>query len=161
MAAPDSFRSLRSRWHPELRQHAPQNATTLLVGLRSDLRQDASVLLELASKNQQPVSEEEALRLAKDIQAEAYLECSALTQQDLKEVFDTAIWIAIKVQEAAAATAAGSGSGSSSSSRRKKLSAKVSDKRLMVTPTSSSDSADKKGGKGWKKLLCVSSHTAS
>ena len=61
------------------------------MGTKTDLRQDADMLAKLKAKNLIPVTTIEAEKLAKDLGAVKYLECSALKQTGLKTVFDEAI----------------------------------------------------------------------
>jgi Ras-related C3 botulinum toxin substrate 1 len=61
------------------------------VGTKLDLREDKATADNLRSKKMEPVSYEQALAVAKEIKAVKYLECSALTQRNLKSVFDEAI----------------------------------------------------------------------
>ena len=68
----------------------------ILVGLKSDLRNDVEAMKELSKKNCEPISKEEAEKLAQRIDADCYMECSAKTQNGLKEVFDRAIKVALK-----------------------------------------------------------------
>lgn len=63
----------------------------ILVGTKLDLREDPATLESLRQKRMEPVSYDQALVVAKDIRAHKYLECSALTQRNLKSVFDEAI----------------------------------------------------------------------
>ena len=56
-----------------------------------DLREDKGTADNLRAKKMEPVSYEQALSVAKEIKAVKYLECSALTQRNLKSVFDEAI----------------------------------------------------------------------
>ena len=61
------------------------------MGTKLDLREDKATADNLRSKKMEPVSYEQALAVAKEIKAVKYLECSALTQRNLKSVFDEAI----------------------------------------------------------------------
>lgn len=71
----------------------------ILVGTKMDLRTNPEVIAKLAAENQKPVSALEGQQLAKDLDAAKYLECSALTQQGLKAVFDEAIKTALAARE--------------------------------------------------------------
>lgn len=81
-----SFENIKSKWHPEVSHHAP-GVPSLLVGTKLDMRDPSQV------KNQ--VSYQQGVQMAKDIGAVKYLECSALTQKGLKNVFDEAIRAAL------------------------------------------------------------------
>jgi Ras-related C3 botulinum toxin substrate 1 len=63
----------------------------ILVGTKLDLKDDPATLENLRQKTMEPVSDDRALVVAKEIGAHKYLECSALTQQNLQRVFDEAI----------------------------------------------------------------------
>jgi len=88
--ASSSFENVKTKWVPEITHHAP-NVPIVLVGTKSDLRKDDNMAKQLASRNQAMVTVENAQRMAKEIGAVSFLECSALTQEGLKQVFDDAI----------------------------------------------------------------------
>uniref|UniRef100_A0A5F8H1I6 Ras homolog family member V n=1 Tax=Monodelphis domestica TaxID=13616 RepID=A0A5F8H1I6_MONDO len=93
---PGSFQNITEKWLPEIRTHNPQ-APVLLVGTQADLRDDVNVLIQLDQGGREtPVPHPQAQGLAEKIRARGYLECSALTQKNLKEVFDAAILSAIE-----------------------------------------------------------------
>ena len=58
------------------------------MGTQIDLRDDPNVKEKLARQKQVPVTEEQGRQLAKELGAVKYVECSALTQRGLKNVFD-------------------------------------------------------------------------
>lgn len=80
----------QSQWYPEISHHAP-NVPIILVGTKLDLREDPATIDSLRQKRMEPVTYDEALRTSQEIRAHKYLECSALTQRNLKAVFDEAI----------------------------------------------------------------------
>ncbi|XP_066550609.1 rho-related GTP-binding protein RhoV [Amia ocellicauda] len=92
---PSSFQNISEKWIPEIRACNP-TSPIILVGTQSDLRHDVNVLINLDRCKVKPVLKSRARSLAEKIRAQDYIECSALTQKNLKEVFDTAIFAAIK-----------------------------------------------------------------
>ena len=58
------------------------------MGTQTDLRDDASVKDKLSKQRMVPVSQSDGMRMAKELGAVKYVECSALTQFKLKDVFD-------------------------------------------------------------------------
>jgi len=91
-----SFENVKTKWVPEIQHHAP-NVPILLVGTKSDLRKDDNTIKQLNSRQQIMVTVEAAQRMAKEIGAVNFLECSALTQEGLKQVFDDAIRAAMSI----------------------------------------------------------------
>ena len=87
---PSSFENVRSKWYPEINHHCP-NAAVILAATKIDLRNNEDMLQRLAQHRQAPVTYEQGMALAKEINAAKFLECSALTQQGLKQVFDECI----------------------------------------------------------------------
>ncbi|KAF0043324.1 hypothetical protein F2P81_004661 [Scophthalmus maximus] len=90
VVSPASFQNVPDKWVPEIRRHAPF-APLVLVGTQCDLREDVKVLIDLAKYRERPVDPSDARDCVMEIGAVAYIECSSLTQKNLKEVFDTAI----------------------------------------------------------------------
>lgn len=118
VVSPTSFHNVREKWLPELRHHNPR-VPIVLVGTQSDLRTDVKVLIELAQYREQPVTEVAARRLAHQIGAVGYVESSALTQRNLKEVFDQAILAALEARNSPPLSRGGSSKRSFSSRHRK------------------------------------------
>ena len=87
---PDTMKNLEMKWLPEVRSNCPTSAF-LIVGTQIDLREDEKTRQKLQKRRQKPVTQEEGTRLAKRVNADCYVECSALTQNGLKDVFDEAL----------------------------------------------------------------------
>ena len=73
---------LQFQWVPEISHHC-QKTPFLLVGTQIDLRDDAAIIEKLAKNKQKPLSLEMGEKLAKELRAVKYVECSALTQVKL------------------------------------------------------------------------------
>lgn len=91
-----SFIDVRTKWHPELRQHAPL-VPSILVGVDPGARKDAELVEKLQGESKPIVSEEEAQNLATRINAKDYLECSITDRETLEAVFQAAARIGVVV----------------------------------------------------------------
>ena len=87
VTSPASFENVREKWFPEVHHHCP-GVPCLIVGTQADLRDDPGVREKLSRQKMQPIRKEDGDRMAKDLGAVKYVECSALTQYKLKDVFD-------------------------------------------------------------------------
>jgi small GTP-binding protein len=90
VVSPSSFDNVRTKWIPEISHHAP-DTPIILVGTKIDLREDPETIERLRDHRQAPITYQQGISMAKDIDAVQYLECSALTQKGLKNIFDEAI----------------------------------------------------------------------
>jgi len=91
LVSPVSYDNIITKWVPEIRHHCP-DAPILLVGTKMDLREDASYCRQMmANENRQPITKSQGQKMAHKIKAYKYLECSALSQQGLAQVFDDSV----------------------------------------------------------------------
>ncbi|CAG8595327.1 12102_t:CDS:2 [Ambispora gerdemannii] len=95
VTSPASFENVKEKWFPEVHHHCP-GVPCLIVGTQVDLRDDPTVVEKLSRSKMRPVTSEQGERLAKELGAVKYVECSALTQKGLKNVFDEAIVAALE-----------------------------------------------------------------
>jgi small GTP-binding protein len=90
---PISFENVTRKWFPEVRKHL-KTVPIILVGNKLDMRDDQDTAETLKSKGQVPITYYEGLKLAKEINAAKYLECSALTTKGVNAVSDEIFRIA-------------------------------------------------------------------
>lgn len=87
VTSPASFENVKEKWFPEVRHHCP-GVPCLVVGTQVDLRDDPQVIEKLQRQKQRPIGSDQGEKLARELGAVKYVECSALTQKGLKNVFD-------------------------------------------------------------------------
>ncbi|XP_076843775.1 ras homolog gene family, member Gc isoform X1 [Brachyhypopomus gauderio] len=90
VASPSSHANVRHKWHPEVSHHCP-GVPVLLVGTKRDLRSDRETLERLREQGLSPTTAQHGAALARTIGAVRYLECSALLQEGVREVFHEAV----------------------------------------------------------------------
>eukprot|EP00689_Sawyeria_marylandensis_P003727 EC826328.1.p1 GENE.EC826328.1~~EC826328.1.p1 ORF type:complete len:224 (+),score=112.68 EC826328.1:31-702(+) len=90
--------NIKEKWFPEVQKNS-KGTPILLVGTKSDLKNDQATIENLQKKGEKIVTEEEAKKFAKDIGAEMFLECSAKTKTGVKQIFDEAIRIVLLKNE--------------------------------------------------------------
>ncbi|XP_052768528.1 ras-related C3 botulinum toxin substrate 1-like [Mya arenaria] len=83
----ESYESVSSKWVPEVRHHC-KDTPIILVGTKADARETFSDRSEI-------VTHQQGLVLKKLVGARYYVECSALTQMGIVEVFQDAVRAAI------------------------------------------------------------------
>ncbi|XP_054890368.1 rho-related GTP-binding protein RhoG-like [Poeciliopsis prolifica] len=89
IGCPSSYDNIRLKWKPEVSQQRPK-VPILLLGTKSDLRADEETVKKLKEQGLAPTTHQQGDVLANQIGAVKYLECSALQQENIREVFEEA-----------------------------------------------------------------------
>jgi GTPase SAR1 family protein len=90
-----SLENIRDKWVPEVRHFCP-DVPFIIVAMQIDLRDDSEVV-KLAGEKQRLVSTQEGERLAYELGAAKYLECSSLMQKGVDHIFHEVrtLWILV------------------------------------------------------------------
>ncbi|XP_006001547.1 rho-related GTP-binding protein RhoH [Latimeria chalumnae] len=81
----NSYLNIRNKWIAEIRHHLPK-APVLVVATQTDQREMGA---------HRAITPVEGKRLAQDIKAKGYLECSALSNRGVQQVFEYAVRTAV------------------------------------------------------------------
>lgn len=95
VVSPVSFDNVTTKWVPEIRHHCP-DTPIILVGTKIDLRDDGQTVRNLNDQGLSLISKNQGVKMAQKIKAIRYIECSALTQQNLHQVFEEAVRAVLK-----------------------------------------------------------------
>jgi small GTP-binding protein len=99
LVSPSSLEDVQELWLPEIKERCPA-VPYILVGLLSDVRDSFEERAEeYRSRGWEPIPTAKGEEMKKVIGARAYIECSAKTQYNVKEVFATAAKVALHPQE--------------------------------------------------------------
>ncbi|NXU84896.1 RHOF protein, partial [Xiphorhynchus elegans] len=85
----NSFENILTKWYPEV-NHFCKGVPVLLVGCKTDLRQDEEVLRKLRDGRMEPVSRQQGEAMARQVRATSYMECSARYQENVGNIFEAA-----------------------------------------------------------------------
>jgi small GTP-binding protein len=92
---PTSLTNVEKMWVPEIKEHCP-TTPYILVGIQCDLRDSfAEHEEEYRSKGWKRVPASKAEKIKQAVGARAYVECSARTQINLKEIFETTVKVVL------------------------------------------------------------------
>ncbi|PVF94899.1 GTP-binding protein of the rho subfamily of ras-like protein [Serendipita vermifera] len=86
---PASFENVEQKWIPEIAHFCP-GIPFILVGCKTDLRHDRQTVENITGRGGKMISTEYGEAMARRIGADAYLECSAKSDEGVKQVFHTA-----------------------------------------------------------------------
>jgi len=93
---PSTLDSIVSKWYPTIRKNCP-NSKYILVGSQIDRRDDPEAVKKCENDYHRPmVTKEEGKRIACNLKAYGYLECSSLRNQGINEVFEEAVRVILQ-----------------------------------------------------------------
>jgi GTPase SAR1 family protein len=98
LVSQSSLENMQHIWVPELNEHCP-TTPYILVGTKSDLRDAcAQQTDELKSRGMEAVATWKIEEMKKRIKAQAYIECSAKTQYNVREVFEEVTKVVLRLR---------------------------------------------------------------
>ena len=86
---PDSLLNVLEKWTPEVKHYCP-GVPIILCGNKKDLRNNEDIKRDLEDVKKKPLTFEEGVLASEKIEANAYIECSALTKAGVMSLFETA-----------------------------------------------------------------------
>lgn len=92
-----SFENVRLKWCTEVRHFCPE-VPLILVATKLDLRHEVVMECRAKGKANTSVSAIDGYRLAEEVGASAYVECSAKTREGIRKVFEVAAKEVLRVE---------------------------------------------------------------
>lgn len=89
--SPTSYQNVLNKWYQEITYYSP-NVPFILVGTKSDLRNDPKTIARLAEVGEVPITLEQGMSMAKELpRCVKYMECSAKIAEGVKPIFNDSI----------------------------------------------------------------------
>lgn len=95
---PDSLENVAAKWIEETNTLCP-GIPVILVGLKKDLREDPNAIDEMARQGLRFIDTAQGEAVCQQIGAKRYLECSALTGENVDAVFEVASRAALLIRD--------------------------------------------------------------
>jgi len=88
---PTSAENIKEKWLGDARKHCPE-VPIFLIGTQIDQRDNPKIIEDLAERKLKPLTKADGKRLAKEINAICYMECSAKENAaGYRDIFDTVL----------------------------------------------------------------------
>ncbi|NXV80108.1 RHOF protein, partial [Atlantisia rogersi] len=94
VTSPNSYDNISTKWYPEV-NHFCKGVPVLLVGCKTDLRQDQEAPCKAQEGHPDHITHHQAKAMARQIHAVCYLECSAKYQENIRDIFTEACRVAL------------------------------------------------------------------